>query len=94
MEPGESLASAVEREMFEETGLRVRCGPFLGWAERLGPAYHFVILDFTVAVLDECRAVTAGSDAAAAAWVPLENVSGLSLVDGLEDFLRAHLVID
>ena len=30
VEPGETLASAVERELLEETGLRVTCGPFLG----------------------------------------------------------------
>jgi len=93
VEPGETLAAAVEREVREETGLRVRCGDLLGWAERIGPGYHFVILDFTVAVPDDCREPTAGSDAAAVAWVPLENVSGMSLVDGLEDFLRTHRVI-
>jgi 8-oxo-dGTP diphosphatase len=94
VEPGESLATAVEREMFEETGLRVRCGPFLGWAERLGPAYHFVILDFTVSLDDDDDgAAVAGGDAADVAWVALSEVPGVALVDGVEEFLRSHGVI-
>jgi 8-oxo-dGTP diphosphatase len=94
VEPGEGLASAVEREMREETGLEVRCGSLLGWAERMGPGYHFVILDFTVAVPDDAPDPRPGSDAAAVAWVPLGQVSGASLVEGVEAFLRGHGVID
>ena len=94
VEPGESVASAVEREMFEETGLRVRCGAFLGWAERRGPGYHFVILDFTVSLRDDDGAAVAGGDAADVAWVALSEVPGVALVDGVEDFLRSHGVID
>jgi ADP-ribose pyrophosphatase YjhB (NUDIX family) len=93
VEPGEDLASAVEREVREETGLEVRCGALLGWAERMGPGYHFVILDFTVTVPDHCPDPVARSDAAAVAWVPLEDVAAVLLVEGLEEFLRAHAVI-
>jgi len=94
VEQGETLASAVEREMLEETGLRVRCGPLLGWAERCGPGYHFVILDFTVSLAHDDGAAVAGGDAADVAWVPLTEVPSLPLVDGVEEFLRAHGVID
>jgi ADP-ribose pyrophosphatase YjhB (NUDIX family) len=93
VEPGEALSSAVEREMREETGLEARCGPLLGWAERMGPGYHFVILDFTVTVEDPHPVPVAGSDADAAAWIPLADVTSVPLVDGLEEFLRAHAVI-
>jgi 8-oxo-dGTP diphosphatase len=91
VETGETLAQAVEREVREETGLRVRCGEFVGWVERIGADHHFVILDFAVTVVD--RLPSPGSDAAEAAWVPLAELSGLSLVEGLEDFLRDHDVI-
>ncbi len=35
----------------------------------------------------------AGSDAAEAAWVPLDEVAGLSLADGLAEFLYDHGVL-
>ncbi len=59
----------------------------------MGPGYHFVILDFTVTVDDPRPEPVAGSDAGAAAWVPLADVASMPLVDGLEEFLRAHAVI-
>ena len=93
VEAGEHVAQAVERELLEETGLRVRCGPLLGWAERTGPGYHFVILDFTVEVLGHASEPEAGGDAAAVAWVSLEDVPDVSLVEGLEEFLRSHGVL-
>jgi acetyl-CoA carboxylase carboxyl transferase subunit beta len=93
VEPGESVAEAVERELWEETSLRVRCGAFLGWVERRGPDFHFVILDFTVSSVGP-RAVTAGGDAKAAAWVPLGEVPSLDLVSGMAEFLKDHGVLD
>ncbi len=88
VELGEPLAAAVEREVAEETGLAVRCGPFLGWVERIGRSYHFVILDFEVELAAAGRPEpTAASDASAAAWVPLGELSSMPLVAGLADFL-------
>ena len=92
VESGESIAEAVERETFEETGLRVRCGPFVGVAEKLGPAHHFVILDYE-AELEGGDAPEAGSDAGEVAWVRLEDLDQLPLVAGLADFFREHGII-
>jgi len=92
LEAGETVTAAVERELFEETALRVRCGPLVGWAERRGEGYHYVILDFTVTPLGR-DTPAAGGDAAEVAWVPLADVPARSLVDGLEEFLVEHGVL-
>ncbi len=92
VEPGETLAEAVEREVAEETALTVRCGPFIGWVERIGSTHHFVIMDFR-AELTGTDEATAGDDAAEVAWVELGEVAEMGLVAGLLDFLTAHHVI-
>jgi mutator protein MutT len=88
VEPGETVHMAVVREVLEETGLEVVVDRFLGWVERIDDAYHYVILDFAVTVLDALVAPVAGDDAAEVAWVPLHEISELRLVDGLYEFLR------
>jgi 8-oxo-dGTP diphosphatase len=93
VEGGESLAEAVVREVREETGLECVCGGLLGWVERQHADHHFVILDFEATVL-AADPPTAGDDATEAAWVPLDEVLGLRLVDGLAEFLADHGVID
>ena len=93
LEPGETLAEAVVRELAEETGIEGVCDQFVGWVERIGTDYHFVILDFRVTVLEAGEPI-AGDDAAEAAWVPLHEVAELDLVDGLAEFLHDHEVIE
>lgn len=93
VEWGETLAAAVVRELAEETGLEGVCGELVGWAERMGPDHHFVILDFWVQVL-EARDPVAGDDAAEAGWVPLPDVAELRLVEGLAEFLHLHGILD
>ncbi len=93
VEPGETLAEAVLRELEEETGVEGLCGPLLGWVERIEEDHHLVILDFTVTLLDRQEPV-AGDDAVEAAWVPLAEVAELRLVEGLAEFLHEHGVLD
>ncbi|MGQ0521241.1 MAG: NUDIX hydrolase [Actinomycetota bacterium] len=93
VDAGETLAEAVLRELSEETGLDGVCDELIGWVERITPKHHFVILDFRVRVFDPADPV-AGSDAAEAAWVPLADVAGLCLVDGLAEFLHEHGILD
>lgn len=92
VEWGETLAEAVVREVAEETGLEALCDQFVGWVERMGEDYHYVILDFAVTVLTSGSPV-AGDDAAEALWVPLDQVAGLRLVDGLAEFLHEHEIL-
>ena len=92
VEPGETLAEAVLRELAEETGLEGVCDELVGWVERMGPDHHYVILDFGVTVL-EPREPRAGDDAAEAEWVPLDKVAHRRLADGLAEFLHEHGIV-
>lgn len=83
------MAEAVTREVAEETGLTVSCGPFVGWVERIGRGHHFVIMDF-LARVDEPAEPVAGDDAADVAWVALNGLDQVDLVDGLQAFLEEH----
>ena len=91
VEPGEPLAAAVERELLEETGLTGECRAPIGCVEREFGDRRFVIVDFEVAVAPGVP--EAASDAAAARFVPLEEVNDLDLVDGLGRFLVDHGVV-
>ena len=91
VEFGEGLKAAVAREVWEETGLAVHVGRFLGWAERMGddPApYHFVILDFAAEAVDPDAVARPGDDADEVAWVGVEELETYPLVHGLAEFLR------
>jgi 8-oxo-dGTP diphosphatase len=94
VEWGETTAEAVVRELREETGLEGVCGRFIGWVERVGDDYHFVILDFEVVLLVEDQAPVAGGDAAEAAWVPLDALLERRLVEGLAEFLHDHGILE
>lgn len=93
VEPGETLAEAVVRELEEETGLPGVCGPLIGWTEIIDDDHHYVVLDFDVTVLDNA-APTAGGDVSEASWVPVWTVPELPLVDGLAEFLSEHSIIE
>lgn len=92
---GEPLAAAVEREVREETGLTVVCGPLVEVVERVIPAeppgtgvYHYVILDYLATCAVDAPAPRAGDDAQAAAWVRWDDLATWPLTDGLRPVLE------
>ena len=93
VEWGESLAAAVEREVAEETGLTVSCGDLVGWVELIGDDHHYVVVDFRARLVGEPGPLRAGDDADDAAWVPLDDLASVPLVDGLLGFLSDHGVV-
>lgn len=90
VEPGETLAEAVRRELLEETALAVEVGALVGIAERITDQAHYVILDFWA---EATGTAAAGDDAAAVAWVDEAHLADLDLVDGLWEFLDANDVL-
>ena len=82
VEPGESAAEALVREVLEETGLVVEAGELVGTVERDAP-------DGSVYVIEDHRATVvggvlrAGDDAAEVGWVTAAELARLDCVDGL-----------
>ncbi len=95
------MAEAVVREVAEETGLAVDCGSLVGWVERIGAGFHFVIFDFLAVPVDAAAVkgpaalrLTAGDDAGEARWIPFAELTMMDLVPGLLDFLHEHGILD
>jgi 8-oxo-dGTP diphosphatase len=90
VEPGETDAAAVVRELLEETGLSVRPGALVGRVERPAPAGVYEIFDYAAVVVG--GSPRAGDDADAVGWVGRAEFEGLAgrgeLVVGLAETLR------
>jgi 8-oxo-dGTP diphosphatase len=92
IEPGETDAQALVREMREETGLTVLAGPLLGAVQRPGPGGSIIdIRDYAATVTGGTLA--AGDDAADARWVTAADVPRLPLTSGLADALASWRVL-
>ena len=87
VEPGEDDATALAREMLEETGLLVRPGELVGRVRR-GP---FDIGDYRCTVLG--GDLQAGDDAADVRWCDAAELAALPLVDQLVETLAGWGVL-
>jgi 8-oxo-dGTP diphosphatase len=81
LEPGETDAMALVREMAEETGLLVEPGALVGRVQR-GP---FAIADYRCTVVG--GALRAGDDATDARWCDAAALAALPLVPELAETL-------
>ena len=89
VEPGESLVSAVQREVREETGLEVEVGDVAWVGDSIGPGdppdWHFTIIDFWAT--RRAGTVRAGDDAARVEWVPIDHLGAWPMVDSMFDLV-------
>jgi ADP-ribose pyrophosphatase YjhB (NUDIX family) len=86
---GETLVSAVRREVAEETGLLVEVGEVVWAGEAMAsgvdPAYHYALVDFEARVVG--GSLRAGDDADEAAFVDLAEARSLPLTPTMFDLL-------
>jgi ADP-ribose pyrophosphatase YjhB (NUDIX family) len=88
IEPRETDAQALEREMREETGLLVEAGALIGTVRRPAPdGGVFDIRDYAATVTG--GALRAGDDAAEARWVAASELGALPITDGLIEALTS-----
>jgi 8-oxo-dGTP diphosphatase len=86
IEPGETDAEALVREMHEETGLLVEPGPLVGQVQR--PGLNGAVIDIRdYAATIAGGTLRAGDDAADARWVDIADIGSLATTDGLIEAL-------
>jgi 8-oxo-dGTP diphosphatase len=86
IEPGETDAEALVREMREETGLAVEAGRLIGTVRRpTGDGGVLDIRDYAATVTG--GTLRAGDDAADARWVAARELAALPMTDGLVEAL-------
>ena len=94
MELGERIEEAIIREVKEETGLEVYeprlldVVDYVSFGERGAVMYHYVIVDYLVAV--KSGKPKAASDADALKWVPFNDVEEYDLTESFRQFFRRN----
>jgi 8-oxo-dGTP diphosphatase len=92
IEPGETDAEALVREMREETGLAVQTGRLIGTVRRLGQGGDILdIRDYAATVTG--GTLRAGDDAAEARWVTASELESLPTTEGLVETLTSWGVL-
>lgn len=94
IEIGETMQQAVEREIFEETGITVRAldpvytFDVIDRDEHGRPRFHYVIIDFTADYVG--GQIKAGDDAAAARWVSADELGSLKVSSKTRQLLKTQ----
>jgi ADP-ribose pyrophosphatase len=95
VELGETLQQAAEREILEETGLRIRAGkPVYTFdlieRDRHGDTrYHYIIVDLAAEYIG--GELQPGDDADQAAWISFDALPSLDMNATTRAFLEAYL---
>lgn len=87
VEPGETLAAAVEREVLEETGLVVRAGEEVGRVVLAGDGVRYDVVDLTCTLAGPADPV-AGDDAADVVFADATALERLPCTPRLVESLR------
>ena len=95
VELGETLAQAVERELLEETGLKVRCGDPITHVEVINHdfvgrvRFHYLILDFWAEWLS--GSPRAGGDVLQVGWFSRQDLDQAGISTTTRDLVLSLL---
>ena len=95
VELGETLQQAAEREIFEETGIRIRAAEpvytfdFIERNRHGSVRFHYVIIDLSAEYLS--GNIKPGDDADQAAWIPFAELKDLDMNTTTRTFLAEYL---
>lgn len=92
VEPGETLAQAVVREVREETGLDVRPGAVVGRLSIPGDGVVYDVTDFVCTLLGPPSEPVAGDDAADVQFADAATLERLPCTPRLMETLRARAI--
>jgi 8-oxo-dGTP diphosphatase len=84
---GETTQHAALRELREEAGITAQVGPLIGLYEVIHNDVHFAIACYLA--IDPTGEVVAGSDAADARWIGVDQISELPLAANISHALSA-----
>ena len=95
LELGETIAEGVQREVWEETGLRVRPVSLVATLDRLlrdeagAVQFHYVLVDWCcVPLTSEPVEPICGDDALDARWVPIAELASYDLSEVILDVIE------
>jgi ADP-ribose pyrophosphatase YjhB (NUDIX family) len=80
---GETIVAAIEREVLEETGIRVAAGNLVEVVEIMAEGYHYVIHDHLCTPIDPAEAPKAADDASGARYVRPSELSQLGVTEAV-----------
>ena len=93
VEPGETAAGAVEREVLEETGLRVRAGRTVGRIRIDAGAIVYDVVDLACELLEPDAVPVAGDDATDVVFADAGTLAGLTCTSRLVETLSGWGVL-